>query len=130
MAFAIEARTPFLDYRLVERALALPAEALIRDGWTKAILREAMRGDPAGDGAPAPRQARLRDARRRAGCASSRRRSASGSGRGPRARVAAPAALDGWLAGDDASLARRPGLWRLVSVELWRRQAEDLARAA
>jgi asparagine synthase (glutamine-hydrolysing) len=44
MAFSIEARTPFLDYRLVERALALPATNLIRDGWTKALLREAMKG--------------------------------------------------------------------------------------
>ena len=67
MAFSIEARTPFLDYRLVERALALPARELIRDGWTKALLREAMRGLLPEIRAPAPRQARLRHARRSAG---------------------------------------------------------------
>ena len=44
MAFSVEARTPFLDYRLVERAQALPVSQLIGDGWTKGILREAMAG--------------------------------------------------------------------------------------
>jgi asparagine synthase (glutamine-hydrolysing) len=42
MWFSIEARTPFLDYRLVERTLSLPPEQVIRDGITKNILREAM----------------------------------------------------------------------------------------
>ena len=43
MAFSIEARTPFLDYRLVEYALALPPELKIRGWETKAVLRDAMR---------------------------------------------------------------------------------------
>lgn len=43
MAFSIEARTPFLDYRLVEYALALPAELKIRGWETKAVFRDAMR---------------------------------------------------------------------------------------
>lgn len=42
MAFSIEARTPFLDYRLVQFALAIPYEAKIRGWETKVILREAM----------------------------------------------------------------------------------------
>jgi asparagine synthase (glutamine-hydrolysing) len=42
MAFSIEARLPFLDYRLVEMALALSPRLKMRDGWTKWILREAM----------------------------------------------------------------------------------------
>lgn len=41
MAFAIEVRNPFLDYRLVEYAMALPDEMKIRDGWTKYVLRAA-----------------------------------------------------------------------------------------
>ncbi len=43
MAFSIEARVPFLDHRLVEYAFRLGADAHIRDGWTKAVLRDAMR---------------------------------------------------------------------------------------
>lgn len=44
MAHSIEARVPFLDYRLVEFALGLPDEFKIRHGVTKRILREGMRG--------------------------------------------------------------------------------------
>lgn len=44
MYHSIEARNPFLDYRLVETTLATSAEYIIRDGNTKWILREAMRG--------------------------------------------------------------------------------------
>lgn len=44
MAHSVEARTPFLDYRLVEFLMSLPGEYLIRDGMTKAVLRDAMRG--------------------------------------------------------------------------------------
>ncbi|MFN7918085.1 MAG: asparagine synthase (glutamine-hydrolyzing) [Vicinamibacterales bacterium] len=42
MAFSIEARVPFLDVRLVEFAFRLPGSAKIRNGWTKAILRDAL----------------------------------------------------------------------------------------
>jgi asparagine synthase (glutamine-hydrolysing) len=44
MAHSVEARVPFLDYRLVEYALALPDSYKIGGGVTKLILREAMRG--------------------------------------------------------------------------------------
>lgn len=44
MAFSLEARTPFLDYRLVEYLFSLPASLKIRDGLTKYVLREAMKG--------------------------------------------------------------------------------------
>jgi asparagine synthase (glutamine-hydrolysing) len=44
MAFSIEARTPFLDYRLVELILAMPAAMKVRGGWTKWVLRQAMGG--------------------------------------------------------------------------------------
>jgi asparagine synthase (glutamine-hydrolysing) len=43
MAWSIEARLPFLDYRLVEMAVALAAGLKIRNGWTKWALRSAMR---------------------------------------------------------------------------------------
>ncbi|MCS6929968.1 MAG: asparagine synthase (glutamine-hydrolyzing) [Saprospiraceae bacterium] len=44
MWFSLEARVPFLDYRLVERTLSLPDERILHRGMTKYILREAMRG--------------------------------------------------------------------------------------
>jgi asparagine synthase (glutamine-hydrolysing) len=42
MAFSIETRLPFLDYRLVEKSIALAPRFKIRDGWTKFVLRRAM----------------------------------------------------------------------------------------
>jgi asparagine synthase (glutamine-hydrolysing) len=44
MAHSREVRLPFLDRRVAEFALSLPAEFLYRDGTTKAVLREAVRG--------------------------------------------------------------------------------------
>jgi len=43
MAFGIEARVPFVDHELMEFALSLPEEFLIRDGSTKAVLRDASK---------------------------------------------------------------------------------------
>ncbi|HOM41705.1 MAG TPA: asparagine synthase C-terminal domain-containing protein [Bacteroidales bacterium] len=43
MWFSLEARVPFLDYRLVEKTLATPSEMIIRNGTTKHLLREAMK---------------------------------------------------------------------------------------
>ncbi|HEY3929186.1 MAG TPA: asparagine synthase (glutamine-hydrolyzing) [Candidatus Koribacter sp.] len=42
MAFAVEGRLPFLDYRMVEFALGLPLEYKLRDGWSKWIMRQSM----------------------------------------------------------------------------------------
>ena len=42
MAFSLETRHPFLDYRLVDFCFSLPNEYKIKDGWQKWILREAM----------------------------------------------------------------------------------------
>lgn len=44
MAHSIEARVPFLDYRLVEFIFAAPPEQKIRNATTKVILRNAMQG--------------------------------------------------------------------------------------
>ena len=44
MAFSIESRLPFLDYRLVETLFAMPLSHKIRYGLTKRVMREAMRG--------------------------------------------------------------------------------------
>ncbi len=44
MAFSIEGRLPFLDYRLVEHVLSLPPNQKLKDGITKRILRDSMKG--------------------------------------------------------------------------------------
>ncbi|WP_169237885.1 asparagine synthase (glutamine-hydrolyzing) [Candidatus Roseilinea sp. NK_OTU-006] len=43
MAFSIEARTPFLDVRLAEYISQLPAVYRIHAGWSKYVLRRAIR---------------------------------------------------------------------------------------
>lgn len=43
MTYSIEARVPFLDYRLVEYIFSLPDKQKIRHGTTKWVLREAMK---------------------------------------------------------------------------------------
>jgi len=42
MAFSLEARVPFLDYRLVQFVFSLPEFYLIQKGWSKWILRQSM----------------------------------------------------------------------------------------
>lgn len=44
MAFSVETRTPFVDYRLVDFVFSLPACYKIHDGWTKYLLRVSTEG--------------------------------------------------------------------------------------
>ena len=44
MSVPLELRSPFLDYRVVDFAFAMPMDLLIRDGWMKWLLRKAMDG--------------------------------------------------------------------------------------
>ncbi len=44
MAHSVESRVPFLDHRLVEFIFSLPTDFKIRNGCTKIVLRESMRG--------------------------------------------------------------------------------------
>lgn len=44
MAYSIESRVPFLDYRLVELVLGFPDEFKLSRGVTKRVLRKAMEG--------------------------------------------------------------------------------------
>jgi asparagine synthase (glutamine-hydrolysing) len=43
-AFLMECRHPFLDHRIVEFAFSLPSTQKIRDGWTKYVMRNAVKG--------------------------------------------------------------------------------------
>jgi asparagine synthase (glutamine-hydrolysing) len=42
MAFSIESRHPFMDYRLVDFGFSLPENLLINNGWQKYLIRESM----------------------------------------------------------------------------------------
>ncbi len=44
-AVGVEERHPFMDVRLVEFCLALPSSEKLRDGWTRAVLRDAVWDD-------------------------------------------------------------------------------------
>jgi asparagine synthase (glutamine-hydrolysing) len=44
MGVSLEGRIPFLDYRLIEWALALPADLKLQNGAGKYVLRRAMQG--------------------------------------------------------------------------------------
>jgi asparagine synthase (glutamine-hydrolysing) len=44
MAFGVESRVPFLDYRVAEYLGTLPLDQKIRHGVTKYVLRQAIRG--------------------------------------------------------------------------------------
>lgn len=44
MYYSIENRSPFLDLKLFDFCQSIPARHLIRDGYNKAVLRDAMRG--------------------------------------------------------------------------------------
>jgi asparagine synthase (glutamine-hydrolysing) len=43
-ALAIEPRDPFMDLRVIDFCLRLPGRQLVREGWPKWILRQAMTG--------------------------------------------------------------------------------------
>lgn len=44
MINGVEIRMPFLDYRLVAFAFSIPGSSKVRKGYTKAIVRDAMKG--------------------------------------------------------------------------------------
>src|SRR5206468_4714760 len=44
MAYSMESRLPFLDQELVDWVLRLPSSAMVDRGWSRAILRQGLRG--------------------------------------------------------------------------------------
>jgi asparagine synthase (glutamine-hydrolysing) len=44
MAWSVESRMPFMDYRLIEFTLTVPPAYKIHDGWTKYLARRAFDG--------------------------------------------------------------------------------------
>jgi asparagine synthase (glutamine-hydrolysing) len=128
MAFGIETRLPFLDYRLVEFLSRVPASGKIRGGWTKAVLRDAMEGilpeevrwrvDKMGFVTPEDQWFRttLRDLMREVLT-------------DPRTRARGYLNVDAALREFEAHLAGRKNLaftlWRWLNLELWCRRFLD-----
>jgi len=123
MAFHIEARVPFLDYRLVDFAFSLGADAHIRDGWSKAILRDAMQG-------LLPEKTRLR--RDKEGYTTPHERWMQELTPQINALFGGEVRARAYLGRDALEKLRSPaagsvsGVWRLVNLEAWLR-AFDLA---
>jgi asparagine synthase (glutamine-hydrolysing) len=44
MKFSLETRFPFLDHNLVEKTLSIPTNNYIKNGYTKVIMRNALKG--------------------------------------------------------------------------------------
>ena len=44
MQFSLETRFPFLDHNLVEKTLSIPPSNYIKNGYTKVIMRNALKG--------------------------------------------------------------------------------------
>ena len=118
MAFSVEVRLPFLDPRVAEFALSLPPELLWRDGTTKLLLREAMRGRVPDV---------VLDRREKVGYETPQERwFGSPEGRERVAEILLDADARGSHLHDEverdlAAGAWRdtPGIWRAVNVELW-----------
>jgi asparagine synthase (glutamine-hydrolysing) len=133
MAFSVESRTPFLDHRLVELCFSLPLEDKIADGWTKSLLRRALRDDvPAeilgrrrklGFSAPAAQWLR-RDESLRAVRELLLDRRALDCGYLDRRRV--ERGLRAFESGPPLYAAHCVGrIWRWITLELWFRQLVD-----
>jgi asparagine synthase (glutamine-hydrolysing) len=133
MAFSVEARTPFLDHRLVELCFSLPFTEKIADGWTKSLLRRSLAGD-------VPRE--ILERRRKLGFSSPaaawlRREETmrsvrellldrSSLERGLFDRRRLETSLRAFERGPSVYAAHRVGrLWRWITLELWFQEFQD-----
>ncbi len=128
MAFSIEARVPFLDYRVIELAFQLAPAQKLDGGLTKGVLRRAMRGivpdaildrrDKRGFETPVMQWL----IRRHAPWLRDLLLRGRAVDRGLLDRAEVAAMLD-----RNRDVLRGPGheIWRMVSLELWLRAAFD-----
>jgi len=126
-AFSIECRHPFLDHRIVEFAFSLPATQKIRNGWTKYVMRNAVKGlipeairrKRKKFGTPIPQQRWMRELRRNI-----RKLFESDKFR-ERGYFNQPAILDVFDRYCEGKLSRIERqyyanvLWRILNLELW-----------
>jgi asparagine synthase (glutamine-hydrolysing) len=121
MAFSIEARVPFLDYRLVEFTCSLPLDYRIRHGWSKWILRESLRDvlPPAVCwrrsklGYPVPERKWLAQGGRYIRALLRRHE------RGRLSDFVRAEVMDELVRMPDGVLASVPGVWRFTNLALW-----------
>jgi asparagine synthase (glutamine-hydrolysing) len=123
MAHSIESRPPFLDQDLVELVLSLPSDAIVRNGWSRWIFREAMTGI-------LPEKIRLR--RKKIGFTTpemrwlrAERAVIQGIFRSPsfcsRPYWDAPVVARGFKAACEGELEESPLFWRILNIEAWLR---------
>jgi asparagine synthase (glutamine-hydrolysing) len=122
MAFGIETRVPFLDYRLAEHTMRLPDRLRVNRGETKVVLRRAMRGR-------VPHQ--ILDRRDKVGFATPQRHWLSQGREQLAARMVGGQVVErGWVEGSEIERlldvdARRQApdaqLWRVYILEEWLR---------
>ena len=128
MAFSIESRVPFLDYRFVEYVASLPLDQKIRNGITKFSLRKAIRGIVPESircrmdkmGFVTPEEVWMRDELR----PFVRELLSSDSFRA-RKYWDAGAVAQSYSAFLDGKSAYSPEIWRVVCAELWLRKFFD-----
>ncbi len=127
MAVSLEARSPFLDHKVMELAAHIPSQLKIRGMTTKYILKKAMEGilppeiihrDKQGFGVPIGRWFRteMRD------LAYDILLAPRAIGRGYFRRDAVAALLDDHVAG---RMDHGPRIWALLTLELWHRTYID-----
>jgi asparagine synthase (glutamine-hydrolysing) len=122
MAFSLEARLPFLDYRVVQMAFSLPLNYRFHNGWSKYILRQAMSDQlpraiswrKSKLGYPTPEVNWLR-----AGSTTVRQILRTQALEPAMAAYVEPGAIRTLLAMPDAELAASPGLWRILNLAVW-----------
>jgi asparagine synthase (glutamine-hydrolysing) len=131
MAHGLEARSPFLDHRMMELAASIPADLKVRGAQKKWILREALRGwlpdetlDRPKQGFSIPESDWLRGDLQ--GFAREVLLDRGSLDRGYFAPSAVRALIDRHAAGADGE-ARR--VWALLVLELWHRECVDRAPA-
>ena len=121
MAFSIEARVPYLDYRLVELVFSLAANYKIRDGWTKWILREGTKGILPD---------RIRWRKRKLGFATPEKAWLNSNlgiirdifrGSVVSSKYLHPKLIQQFRKITEENVKLFPGFWRLTSLELWMR---------
>ncbi|MCC7176494.1 MAG: asparagine synthase (glutamine-hydrolyzing) [Bryobacterales bacterium] len=121
MAFSLETRLPFLDYRLVEYVFSLPLSCRIRNGWNKWILRRSLDGLLPKEiswrrsklGFPVPERDWL------IAGASFVRQTLQGAAKDWAAAYVKSSVIEETVMRPDAELVETPGLWRLVNLMLW-----------
>jgi len=122
MAFSLETRLPFLDYRLVEFVSSLPLSYRIRRGWSKWILRRGFQDMLPREicwrrtklGFPTPEFRWLL-------AGSSRIRTLLGRWQDSPllTRYVRRDAIRTMLSASDEEMVQMPGLWRVINFLLW-----------